>query len=148
MLSNEKGRSLFWTCTMHCCTEPWNHHHTSNRKWCQHVLMLLYRKSIDGQFPIQTATYSCSSPLHSHHTSILILLYSYLILSSLCETTSPSHPPPLSPSPTENLYILKTMMVLMTVWMVLFQISFKMLKTLKTGIKLRMCSWVFQRVIY
>ena len=58
MLSNEKWKSLFKTCVMHCCIESWNHHHISNRKWCQYVLILLYIESIDGQFPIQTATHS------------------------------------------------------------------------------------------
>ena len=46
---------------MHCCTESRNHHHSSTRKGCHHVLIFLYIKSIDGQFPIQTATHSCDS---------------------------------------------------------------------------------------
>ena len=37
---------------------PWSNHHSSPRKGCQHVLMLLYIEFIDGQFPIQTATHS------------------------------------------------------------------------------------------
>ncbi len=39
---------------------PRSHHHSRTRKGCQHVLMLLYIESIDGQFPIQTATHSLS----------------------------------------------------------------------------------------
>ncbi len=58
MLSNEKCKSIFWTCAMYCCTESWILHHSNTRKGCQHVLMLLYIESIDGQFPIQTATHS------------------------------------------------------------------------------------------
>ena len=33
-------------------------YHSSTRKRCQHVLMILYIESIDGQFPIQSATHS------------------------------------------------------------------------------------------
>ena len=42
MLSNEKCKSLFWTCAMYCYTESWSHYHRSTRKGCQHVLMVLY----------------------------------------------------------------------------------------------------------
>ncbi len=54
MLSTEKCRSLFWTCTMHCCAESWNHHHSSTRKGCQYVPVALNTGSVYGQFLIQT----------------------------------------------------------------------------------------------
>ncbi len=58
MHSYGKCRSSFWTCTVHCCVESWNHHRSSTRKGCQYVLVTLNTRSVDGQFLIQTATHS------------------------------------------------------------------------------------------
>ncbi len=86
MLSNEKCMSLSLTCTMHCCTGSWNHHHSSTRKGCQHVVMLLNIGSNDGQFPIETATYSLflnwclMAKILEWYYEIIILLTKYYLM--------------------------------------------------------------------